>query len=127
MNNKKIKGDDIMNKKERNYFERYKKENISSSELREAKQKATFLGELAEKFLLLIKMVEAVFRGEYELDIFNVMMIIGAIVYVVSPLDAIPDFLLGLGYLDDISVVAFVLNRLDVEIRNFENMEGGDK
>ena len=42
MNNKKIKGDDIMNKKERNYFERYKKENISSSELREAKQKATF-------------------------------------------------------------------------------------
>ena len=127
MNNKKIKGDDIMNKKERNYFERYKKENISSSELREAKQKATFLGELAEKFLLLIKMVEAVFRGEYELDIFNVMMIIGAIVYVVSPLDAIPDFLLGLGYLDDISVVAFVLNRLDVEIRNFENTEGGDK
>ena len=116
-----------MNKKERNYFERYKKENISSSELREAKQKATFLGELAEKFLLLIKMVEAVFRGEYELDIFNVMMIIGAIVYVVSPLDAIPDFLLGLGYLDDISVVAFVLNRLDVEIRNFENTEGGDK
>lgn len=50
-------------------------------------------------------------------------MIIGTILYVVSPIDVVPDIIPIAGYVDDASVVAFViknLNDLLIDYRRFK-------
>lgn len=39
-------------------------------------------------------------------------MIIGALGYFISPVDAIPDFIPGIGYSDDLAVLVFILAKL---------------
>jgi uncharacterized membrane protein YkvA (DUF1232 family) len=52
-------------------------------------------------------------------------LIIGAVLYFMTPLDAIPDFIPGIGFLDDVFIVAWVMRyvRRDVEdFRQWENV-----
>jgi uncharacterized membrane protein YkvA (DUF1232 family) len=46
-------------------------------------------------------------------------LIIGAVVYVIIPLDAIPDWL-PLGYLDDIGVIKYALNKSNVMLNEYK-------
>jgi len=102
-----------MKKNERMYFEGFKRTNISEEELKNAKEKASLLGEMAEKFLLLVRMVEAALKGEYEIDLGSLALLIAAVIYVVSPIDAAPDFLPFVGWLDDVSVVGIIFKILE--------------
>jgi len=61
----------------------------------------------------------------------DISLIIGGIIYVVIPLDAMPDFIPGIGLLDDIAVLNFVLSRLQDKLEEYrltcmENNEGPD-
>jgi uncharacterized membrane protein YkvA (DUF1232 family) len=40
------------------------------------------------------------------------LLVVGAILYVASPLDLLPDFIPFIGELDDIALILFALNRL---------------
>lgn len=42
---------------------------------------------------MLIEMIKASISGEYPLPAWAIAAIIGAIIYVVSPIDAVPDFI----------------------------------
>lgn len=50
----------------------------------------------------------------------SVVMLIAAIIYFVSPIDLIPDFLLGFGILDDAAIIAFVTKQLSKDLTEFE-------
>lgn len=108
-----------MNNKEFEYFKSLENENITEEDLGIARKKSIFLKNMKDKFLLLIEMVEEVIKGKYQLDISNLIMIIGAIIYVVNPGDIIPDIFLGLGYVDDIMIIEFIFKRLDYEISRY--------
>ena len=49
--------------------------------------------------------------------------IIGAIVYFVNPFDVIPDFIPGLGYVDDAAVLAWVMNSVRKDVQHFRDWE----
>ena len=53
------------------------------------------------------------------------MTIAGALAYVVLPLDLIPDFIPGIGFIDDLFVVGFVMKNLSEEIQRFKHYKGG--
>ena len=112
-----------MKRNEKMYFEGFKRTNISEEELKNAKEKASFLGEMAEKFLLLVRMIEAALRGEYEIDLGSLALLITAVIYVISPIDAAPDFLPFIGWLDDVSVVGIIFKILEDMISKFEKYE----
>ena len=112
-----------MKRKEKMYFEGFKRTNISEEELKNAKEKASFLGEMAEKFLLLVRMIETALRGEYEIDLGSLALLITAVIYVISPIDAAPDFLPFIGWLDDVSVVGIIFKILEDMISKFEKYE----
>jgi uncharacterized membrane protein YkvA (DUF1232 family) len=46
-------------------------------------------------------------------------IVIAALIYFITPIDAIPDFTPFFGYLDDIGVIAWTLNFLGKEIKNY--------
>ena len=100
---------------------------MSDDEIRKAKGLAGFLGELAEDFLLIVRMIESVMKGEYTLQIWELVKLIGAVAYVLLPLDVIPDFILGLGFSDDILVVKEVLESMANIITRFRMWEKRDQ
>lgn len=70
------------------------------------------------------RMLLAYRRGEYRRVPWAALgAIAGAIVYLVLPLDLIPDFILGLGILDDATIVGLALGAIRREIGHFARWE----
>src|SRR5688572_13457226 len=71
---------------------------------------------------IIVRLVKAWLAGEYkDISLKSILILIGAILYFLNPFDAIPDALPGIGYLDDVGVVAWVLKTLKGEIEKFRS------
>lgn len=46
-------------------------------------------------------------------------MILGSLLYFILPIDIVPDYILALGWLDDVAVAAFIWNALRTEINEY--------
>ena len=68
---------------------------------------------------MLIEMIKAATSGEYPLPAWAIAAIIGAIIYVVSPIDAMPDLIPIVGWLDDGAVVAVAVKALEEVIKAY--------
>lgn len=69
-------------------------------------------------------MVKAHFSGKYtSFSIKSILLMIAGIVYFVTPIDLIPDFIPALGFTDDITVVFFIYRSLSEDIEMFESWE----
>jgi uncharacterized membrane protein YkvA (DUF1232 family) len=89
--------------------------------IKKANEKKGALGEAWEKLQLLIDLVKAYSKGEYrKVSKGTILAVIGAIIYFVSPLDVVPDFIVGLGILDDAAVIGFTIKRLSKELDEFK-------
>jgi uncharacterized membrane protein YkvA (DUF1232 family) len=63
-------------------------------------------------FQAMLRLIRAYADGQYrDISEKTLVVIVAAIVYVVNPLDVIPDALPALGYLDDATVVALAVKR----------------
>ncbi|NER61948.1 DUF1232 domain-containing protein [Pseudomonas sp. MAFF212428] len=83
-------------------------------------RKGPRLGKLKDDVRLLQALCVAWWRGEYRaISPKALVTIVAGLLYFVSPLDAIPDWLLGVGMLDDIAVLAWVLKTVDDELAAF--------
>lgn len=76
---------------------------------------------------LLIELIKDWMRGDYtNLSKNTVIMVIISLVYLVSPIDLIPDFLIG-GFLDDAAVIAYVIKKILVELNEYKEWKNIDK
>jgi uncharacterized membrane protein YkvA (DUF1232 family) len=83
------------------------------------------LDKIFDQVSALIRLVVAYARGHYR-DVSNqsLVLIVAGLIYFVSPVDLIPDFLPG-GFLDDYAVLLFVLRRVSEELDAFIEWENG--
>lgn len=83
-------------------------------------RKGPKLGQLKDDVKLLQALCVAWWRGEYRaISPKALVTIVAGLLYFVSPLDAIPDWLLGVGFLDDIAVLGWVLKTVSDELDAF--------
>ena len=68
-------------------------------------------------------MVKSDRRGEFKIPTMDKVKIVGAIIYVISTIDAVPDILPIIGFGDDIGVVAYVISKLGNLISEYEKFE----
>jgi len=79
------------------------------------------VGRFFGKIALFIEMIREYFRGNYrEIPVKTIILITAALIYFVSPADVIPDFLIGIGFVDDGAVIAYVFNSLNEDIESFK-------
>ncbi len=74
---------------------------------------------------LLFNLLRDYANGNYREVPFNVVAAIGgALLYVLSPIDLIPDFIPVIGYLDDAAVIAFCLNLIERDLISYKLWKG---
>ena len=69
----------------------------------------------------MLHLIQAWARGVYSgVSRVNLVLIVGAVVYFLMPTDLVPDFIAGLGLVDDAAVIAWVVNVVRDELAKFE-------
>ena len=69
------------------------------------------LGAVIDDVITMVELVDAYINEGYrEIPVPSIISIVAAVIYVVSPIDIIPDWIPVVGYVDDVAVVMFVLH-----------------
>jgi len=73
---------------------------------------------------IIIRLVQSWLSGDYkEISLKTLAILIAALLYFLNPFDAVPDVIPVVGYVDDVSVVAWVIKTLKGEIEKFREWE----
>lgn len=84
------------------------------------------IAELKGSILLLVELLKAWLSGEYRsVERSTLVAVLAALIYFVVPLDLIPDFLFGWGFIDDVAVITYVLNQIAHELEAFRQWRDG--
>ncbi|MCK5874107.1 MAG: DUF1232 domain-containing protein [Alcanivoracaceae bacterium] len=84
------------------------------------------LGEAFEDVMALTRLVRAWASGRYRaVPTSTILAAIGALVYFLMPLDALPDFIFALGLLDDIALIGKVVQMCRRDLQAFRIWEQG--
>ena len=113
-----------MDKDQKFFFDKFKKDEITDAEILEGEEKAENLGDKKNDFLLLIDMVKDSMDGSFEIPALTLASIIGSIIYVISPFDAIPDIIPILGWGDDMAVIGVVMASIATIIEDYKKHKG---
>jgi uncharacterized membrane protein YkvA (DUF1232 family) len=96
-------------------------EDFDAKEAEEFAQKNTHKSWYAD-FKLLYDMVT---DSNFEIDMSTYLAIAGALAYVIFPVDIIPDFIPGVGFIDDVFVVGVVMKNISEEIERYRTYKRG--
>jgi len=73
---------------------------------------------------LLARLLKAWKRGSYRgLSVRTLVSLTAALLYIVSPIDLIPDFIPGIGLIDDAAVLALLLHSIAQDLAAFRMWE----
>ncbi|MBI9041958.1 YkvA family protein [Lutibacter sp.] len=100
-------------------FKQYQNVTLTPEDMEKAQIKADKLGDQMNNFKLLLEMVKDHWNGNFKINAASFTIIIGAIVYVISPLDAIPDMIPVLGWIDDVSILAFAMTKIQSVLNEY--------
>lgn len=79
------------------------------------------LGRFVADLKLLFSIIQDYVKGEYrEIPFWSIAAIVAALLYVLSPIDLIPDLIPVFGYVDDALVVAACLAMVEQDLHNYK-------
>jgi uncharacterized membrane protein YkvA (DUF1232 family) len=83
-------------------------------------QEIPIAGEILANIPTMISMIRSFVKKEYtEVPIGSILAMIGALLYLILPVDLIPDAIPAVGHLDDMAVLAACLKLADSDIREY--------
>jgi uncharacterized membrane protein YkvA (DUF1232 family) len=93
--------------------------------LRKARDNASGpLSEVFDSLLALLRMARAYASRQYTtVPVRSMVWVLGAILYFVLPFDLVPDFVAGVGLLDDLYVIRWVLSAIQDDLAEFLEWE----
>ncbi len=110
--------EDLKNKIEEIYKNDYKLQELLENIVNQIESNEE-LKEIVSELKLFVSMLRDYFEGRYKgLAKENVYLIIGAFIYIMSPIDLLPDFLF-FGYLDDILIIMYLMKKMSKEIEKY--------
>lgn len=89
-----------------------------------AEARSPALGSALHDLRTLIRMLGAWARADYrELPRSSIVLVIAAVLYFVVPFDLIPDFMFGIGLVDDVAVIGWVVRQIRRDLDAFRRWE----
>lgn len=102
------------------YYDKERLSKLVNDSIKTLKDNKAF-SDLIDDVRLSIELIKQYIKGEYtSLSKGNLILIIVGFLYLVHPLDIIPDFIVGAGFLDDAAVFAYILKMVQHEIEAFK-------
>lgn len=87
----------------------------------ESKNSNTTFAKLTSKLSSMISLVRHYINGSYrDVETKSIVLVTAGLIYFLSPIDLIPDFLPIIGYADDIALLTYIFSSLSGEIERFE-------
>jgi uncharacterized membrane protein YkvA (DUF1232 family) len=78
------------------------------------------IGSLTKKVKLFILMIQSYLKGEYrEVPFKSILLILAGLIYFINPFDLIGDFIPGIGYIDDVSIIYWILRSVEEDVLRF--------
>ena len=75
------------------------------------------LARLFQNLRLLVPLIKDYWKGNYrDVSIRSIIIFVVALIYIISPIDLIPDYIIGLGQIDDVAIIGFSLFFLEIEV-----------
>ena len=82
------------------------------------------IGNRAADIAVMISMVRAYVKKQYtEVPVGTILLAVAALIYVVNPWDLIPDYIIGVGLLDDAAVLAAVLQAIHMDLQKYKQWQ----
>ena len=82
------------------------------------------LKEVLDSLVALFRLVRANAKREYvEVPWQSLLLIVATILYFLLPMDLIPDWIIGLGYIDDAALIGWTMNTVKSDIDGFREWE----
>ncbi|MGB3587902.1 MAG: YkvA family protein [Tunicatimonas sp.] len=98
--------------------------NAAMDKMRELRDDTEGMHSLKDQANTFVRMIRSYQAGDYKFTPWKSLLLITAgIIYFVSPLDLIPDFIPVLGFMDDITVLLWVLNSVRGDVEKYEEWE----
>lgn len=84
-------------------------------------KKIPVLGGMIDDIVCMVSLVDSYVKKEYkDIPVATIISIVAALIYLLSPIDIIPDMIPIIGYLDDVAVLLFVLHfGVDKDLEKF--------
>ena len=83
--------------------------------------KLGLLARVIRNFRLLFPLIRDYWKGTYRnISVRSIIVFILTLAYIISPIDLIPDWIFGLGQLDDIAILAFGLHLLEKDLIKYK-------
>ena len=80
-----------------------------------------FLARLFQDLKLLIPLVLDYLKGTYrDVSVRSIVIFLIALAYILIPIDLIPDYIIGLGQIDDAAILGLSLYFLEGELRKYK-------
>ena len=113
---------------ERDAADQGRLQSLVSRASRKLARQRPHLAALRDDVPALLRLLRAYGEGDYRAVPWRTLVLtVGALLYFLSPLDTIPDFIPFLGWLDDAAVVGFVLKSIGRDVRRFEAWENEEE
>ena len=98
--------------------------NAAMAKLKDLKNDGEGMQTLKNQAGTFIRMIRSYQAGEYQRTPWKSLLLITAgVIYFVSPLDLIPDFIPVMGFMDDITVLLWILNSVRGDVEKYEEWE----
>ena len=124
----KINGDYIRKNAKKISDKDFEKVADKADEIRDKVQKSGILGRYIEDIKLLCGMVKDYWNGSYrEIPFRIISSVVFALLYILSPIDIIPDPIPIFGYLDDLLVLSICLNLIEDDLVKYRSWKRGTR
>lgn len=83
--------------------------------------KVGLLARLYRNLKLIFPLIRDYWKGTYrDISIKSIIIFLAGLAYIISPIDLIPDYIIGLGQLDDLAILGFALHYLERDLLKYK-------
>ena len=87
-----------------------------------------FFVRIFQNLKLLLSLVRDYWKGDYrEVSIKSLIIFVLTSAYIISPVDLIPDYIIGFGQLDDLGILGLSLHFLEKDLLKYKEWKDRDK